>query len=205
MQRQIERVHRFWFGDDFVTAKGASARRHKWFTESKEFDLEIKRLFNDDLERAGAGAYAAWEDRPDGALALILILDQFPRNIHRGTPRAFAYDGLALASCRRLIDLQRDRELSFMERCFAAMPLQHAEDIGVQKRSQEWFTAWANEAPPGFEEIAANSLRYARLHCEIIAGFGRFPHRNTILGRVSTAEERSYLASSGVDFGQSTG
>jgi len=205
MQQRIRRVHGFWFGDDFVTAKGARAQMHKWFTESKAFDLEIKRSFNDDLERAGAGAYAAWEDSLDGALALILILDQFPRNIHRGTPRAFAYDGMALASCLRLIDLQRDRELSFMERCFAAMPLQHAEDIGVQKRSQEWFTNWANEAPPEFEKIAADSLRYARLHCEIIDRFGRFPHRNAILGRVSTAEERGYLASSGVDFGQSAG
>ena len=205
MQRKIKRIHEFWFGDDFTTVEGVEARRQKWFAGSKEFDHEIKRLFSGDLERAAAGEYAAWEDTSGGALALILVLDQFPRNIHRGAPHAFACDGPALALCLRMIEAGRDRELLFMERMFVAMPLQHAEDAAVQKRSDEWFTQWASEAPPGFEELAADSLQYAKLHGEIIYRFGRFPHRNAILGRESTAEESAYLESSGMDFGQSAG
>ncbi len=161
-----------------------------WFAKSDSFDALLRDQFVGVLDEALTGAFDDWAEEPDGALALILLLDQFPRNIHRGSARAFACDAKALAVCQQTMahgfDLLLDRTL----RMFAYLPLEHAEDLAMQE------LAIARMATLGNPEL----VYYARLHYAVVERFGRFPHRNEILGRPSTAEEERYLASGGLRF-----
>ena len=148
------------------------------------------------------GALDGWAGTPPGRLALVVLLDQMPRNIHRGSPGAFAHDAEAAAHCVAGIDSGQDRSLHPVERIFLYMPLQHAEDRGLQRRSVEQFESLAAEADEAWRDYFAENVRYARLHHDIVERFGRFPHRNRILGRESTEEERRYLADGAPTFGQ---
>jgi uncharacterized protein (DUF924 family) len=198
-------IHTLWFGDALVSPSKAEQRLRFWFNPSREEDAEIGRRFAPALAEAARGAYDPWEREPRGALALAIALDQFPRNIHRATPAAFAHDARALGVARRALDAGHFSALHLLERAFLLMPFQHCENLKCQRAGMEWYERMASEAPPEWEKVTAGFMHYARLHLAIIERFGRFPHRNRILGRESTEAELEYLRSNTESFGQSAG
>jgi uncharacterized protein (DUF924 family) len=184
----------FWFGAPGSLEAGKP--RREWFVKQDAFDALVRARFGATIEQALAGGLREWDDEgPQGTLARILVLDQFTRNAHRDTPMAFAGDALALAAARRLVDSGADRQLPPLQRAFVYMPFEHAEDAYMQERAVELFGVLAAEHP-GFEEM----LDYAHRHRGVIARFGRFPHRNAILGRASTPEETEFLRQPGSRF-----
>jgi len=184
-------VLQFWFGEPGSAESLRS--RDLWFTKSEATDRLIADRFGAIVEDAILGKHDVWAASPRGALALILVLDQFTRNIFRGTPRAFAGDARALALATRLVDTARDLALAPMERWFVYMPFEHSERLVDQYESVRLF-----------ERLAADGLDapldWARRHFDVVARFGRFPHRNAILGRESTPEEAEYLKQPGSGF-----
>lgn len=178
----------FWFGPP------PHGRRDVWFRKDPAFDAAILGTFGDDVEAALAGAFAGWCTTPHGALARVILLDQFTRNIYRDTARAFAGDAAALAMSIDAVARGFDRALGFYERWFLYMPFEHAEDPGMQQRSLELFGALSDEmGDPG-------AVSWAEKHAAVIRRFGRYPHRNAILGRSSTPEEIVFLAEPGSGF-----
>jgi uncharacterized protein (DUF924 family) len=177
----------FWFGAPDSRERGRP--RKSWFQKSEPFDAEIRRRFLALWERAARGELGRWQETPLASLALVVTLDQFPRNMFRGTARAFASDSRALAAARSMIAVEFDRLLSPVERVFAYLPFTHAEDLAAQRRSLALFHG-----------LEPESVRSAARHHEIIARFGRFPHRNAVLGRQSTPEEAEFLKQPGSSF-----
>jgi uncharacterized protein (DUF924 family) len=167
----------FWFGQD----------RKAWFEKNPAFDEEIRARFLALYEQAAAGELAGWQHAPESCLALVILLDQFPRNMFRAAARAFAADPLALAAARRIVERGWDREMSEDERTFAYLPFEHSESLEDQETSLRLFAGSAN-------------YEWARRHWEIIRRFGRFPHRNAALGRISTPEEIEFLKQPGAGF-----
>jgi uncharacterized protein (DUF924 family) len=184
----------FWFGAPGSETAGKT--RREWFVKNDAFDEQIRQRFGATISQAVAGGLREWdEEGPQGTLARILVLDQFTRNAHRNTPAAFEGDALALAAARQLTDGGAHKELPPLLRAFAYMPFEHAEDAHMQARAVELFTELAAENP-GFDDM----LDYAHRHRGVIARFGRFPHRNPILGRASTPEEIEFLRQPGSRF-----
>ncbi len=188
----------FWIGDpDDVSAL---KERHKlWFGKSAATDAEIRFKFLPLVELLSAGPLAeAWS--VSGArtrLAAIIALDQFSRNLFRDHPRAFAQDMLARKLCKDGLTAGDDRMLKETERIFFYLPLEHSEDRGDQARAVELFEALHRDARPDFIGLAKSTLDFARRHKEVIDRFGHFPHRNDVVGRSSTAEERAYVSNHG--------
>jgi len=182
----------FWFGAPDSSERGRS--RKCWFVKDAAFDAEIRSRFLPLYERAAAGSLADWECTPLAALALAVVLDQFPRNMFRGQARAFAADVLAQRVARRMVEQGFDALLRPVERWFVYLPFEHAEDLAAQRRSLALFGGLAADAG------SAGTIDYAGRHYEIIARFGRFPHRNAILGRASTPEEVEFLSRPGSSF-----
>jgi uncharacterized protein (DUF924 family) len=180
-------VLRFWFGD-------SAGARAEWFRKDAAFDDAIRQRFGDAVEAALGGGYEGWRGEPRGALALTILLDQFTRNIFRDTPRMFAGDARALAVAAAVVDAGRDRELGRYERQFLYLPFEHAEDLAAQERSLELFGRLAHE------EGLPDPLGWAEKHAAIVRRFGRYPHRNAILGRLSTPEELAFLREPGSSF-----
>lgn len=164
----------FWFSERM---------RPSWFAKSDEIDAEIRQDFTQTYEAAHAGELNHWMDRPHDALALAIVLDQFPRNIFRGSARSFESNDLALRVAYTALDRGHDAEVTAEERQFFYLPLMHSEELADQERSVTLYEALGDE----------NSLKFAREHRDIVARFGRFPHRNAILGRDSTPEETEFL------------
>jgi uncharacterized protein (DUF924 family) len=162
--------------------------------KSDDFDREIRERFAALWEAAAGGGLRSWQSTPLAALALVLVLDQFPRNLFRGTARAFASDALALEAARTMVDRRFDALLRPVERVFVYLPFEHAEDLGSQRRAVELFSAVEGGVLDG------SYADYARRHCDVIARFGRFPHRNELLGRASTPEEIEFLKQPGSRF-----
>ena len=184
----------FWFGAPGSAAHGQPQRA--WFVKNDDFDATIRARFGAAIDAALAGGLREWDDEgPQGVLARILVLDQFTRNAHRDTPRSFEGDALALAAARQLVDSGADKALAPLQRAFVYMPFEHAEDAYMQERAVELFSVLAAEYP-GFDDM----LDYAHRHRGVIARFGRFPHRNAILGRASTPEEAAFLRQPGSRF-----
>jgi uncharacterized protein (DUF924 family) len=175
----------FWFGPP--GDPGRETHRDIWFKSTPEHDATLRRLFLADHEQAACGALAAWEDSCDSALALLLLLDQIPRNIFRGTPRAYATDAAARAAADRAMEKGFDARVPPAWRKFFYMPLHHSESAADQRRSIALMQAVPNDP------ARADNVRYAGRYLEIIERFGRFPHRNAVLGRASTAEELAFL------------
>jgi uncharacterized protein (DUF924 family) len=186
-----EDVHRFWFGSPGEPHD--QQPRALWFTKSDATDRAIAQRFGATVEAALAGELDGWAASPRTALALIVVLDQFTRNIFRGTPRAFAGDARALAIAKRLVDSGLDLALTPIERWFVYMPFEHSECLDDQVEALRLF---ARLAAAGVD----SPLEWARRHYDIIARFGRFPHRNAILGRASTPEEIEFLKKPGSAF-----
>jgi uncharacterized protein (DUF924 family) len=189
-----QQVLDFWFGAPGTVGYGQA--RREWFVKQPAFDAEIRERFGALIDAAIQGGLRDWDEAgPQGVLARILLLDQFTRNAYRDTPAAFAGDALALAAAQALVDAGADRHLLPVQRSFVYMPFEHAEDAFMQERAVELFSRLAAEQP-GFE----SSLDYAHRHRGVIARFGRFPHRNAILGRASTPEEIEFLQQHGARF-----
>lgn len=178
----------FWFGEPPLV------ERSVWFRKDPAFDAGIRGRFGAAVAAARAGAFGEWCHDPHGALARVVLLDQFTRNIYRDTPEAFSADERALATADDAIAKGFDRLLDCYERWFLYMPFVHSEDRAMQERSVALFTALAAEA--GLD----SPLPWAKRHAEVIRRFGRFPHRNAVLGRASTSEELAFLATPGSTF-----
>lgn len=159
----------------------------RWFKPDADFDREIRERFLVTHEAAAMAKLSDWERSPEGALALLLLLDQFPRNMFRGTPRAFAADASAREVARRALDRGFDKQVDPQMRSFFYLPFMHSEDISDQERCLALYRALGNE----------DGIKYAEIHLDAIRRFGRFPHRNEILGRTSTADEIAYLDDGG--------
>ena len=198
-------VRRFWFGRLPLRPDGVTERLTLWFgsgPEEQQTDELVRARFSGLVERAAAGELSTWADSPRRRLSLILLLDQFPRHVYRGTGRAFATDREALGLALSGMQSAADAALTPVERIFFYMPLQHAEVRDAQEESVAAYRRLLNEAPAELEKLFASSLEYAEQHRSIVARFGRFPHRNRALGRANTAEEEAYLAEGGQHFGQ---
>ncbi|MES2959475.1 MAG: DUF924 family protein [Pseudomonadota bacterium] len=186
----------FWFGapDD----PGHAQTRPQWFRKDDTFDAAIAERFGSLIERALNGAIDDWAAPPLAplpALARVIVLDQFTRNAFRGSVRAFAGDALALQTARALVASGLDRELSGVQRQFCYLPFEHAEDLAHQHTSLQLFEQLGRDEP-----ALAGLLEWAQRHHDIVARFGRFPHRNALLGRASTAEEIAFLQQPGSSF-----
>ena len=187
-----EEVLGFWFGAPDSPEFGRP--RPAWFVKSAEFDALIRDRFLATYEAAASGALDDWSARPLAALALAVALDQFPRNMFRGTQRAFAADAHALAVARGAVGRGYDEVLLPVQRWFVYLPFEHAEDLAAQRESLRLFERLAVDA------AGARTLTYAMRHYAVIERFGRFPHRNAILGRESSPEELAFLAQPGSSF-----
>ncbi len=198
MNRSMERIEavlRYWHGDLLgPQAPPAEEVSRRWFTRSGETDAEIRRSFGGDLERAIAGGLDIWAETPEGRLALIVLLDQFTRKCFRDSAEAFAQDGVAQRLAAEGIAIGHDRELAVNRRLFFYMPLMHAENLALQNEGLRRFEALEAEAQGEFKKLAEAQVKYARHHRRVIERFGRFPHRNALLGRASTPEEEAHLA-----------
>jgi len=190
-------VLEFWLGDARRDPGAVADRVECWFQSDRALDAEVRERFAPWVERAAAGELDAWKATPEGLLALVILLDQFPRNLHRGTADAFVHDAAALALCREAIETGADRALAPVERSFLYLPLEHAEDREAQAHCVRAFEGLAGGCAPAWRGAVENFLGYARAHHEVIERFGRFPHRNAALGRASTPEEERYLAEGG--------
>lgn len=200
--RRIEAALTFWFQGQALSAPRIERRMHIWFGEDPAFDHEIEREFRHDVEAASAGRLIHWADAPRGRLALILLLDQFRRNIYRGTAAAFSHDRMALELCMGGLLDNKDNALAPIEKVFFYMPLQHAESRPAQARSLALYARLAGTVTPACRKLFERIAQFAELHARIIQTFGRFPHRNALLGRENTAAEIEYLAGDAPDFGQ---
>lgn len=189
-----ERLLRFWFADAASDDDAAARRIGTWFTADDAFDGACRGAFADWPDRARRGDFAPWRETPRGALALVIALDQLPRNLFRGTSRAFAYDEAARGVASAAVESGFDRVLAAIEASFLYLPFEHAEDAALQERSVALFEALCARAPAPLTAAFASFADYARRHHDVIARFGRFPHRNAPLGRASTAAESAWLA-----------
>lgn len=192
-RQDAQEVLDFWFG-----APGSSlhdTNRVEWFRKDSAFDESIRARFGARIEQGLRGELEAWAVAPESALAQVIVLDQFTRNAFRDTPRAFAGDSRALAAASAMVGARQDEALSPIQRSFVYLPFEHAEGIAMQEESVRLFTRLVAVAP-----AMANSFEYAQRHHAIVQRFGRFPHRNRILGRQSTAQELEFLKEPGSGF-----
>jgi uncharacterized protein (DUF924 family) len=207
-ERRAQDVLDFWFGRDPTDPRTLTQHMRMWFGGNDP--PEVRRLRDDDIERrfgdlvlrAARGELDAWASSPHRRLALILLQDQFPRNIYRGTAQAFELDEHALALALSGMQTGADAALTTVERIFFYMPLQHAESMAVQEESVLAYSRLFDEATAPLRDAFASTLEFARLHRDIVQRFGRFPHRNAVLERTSSPEERSFLREQHDHFGQ---
>lgn len=192
-------VLKFWFGTDQLDAPSDELHQQLWFTRSTAFDSEIEERFGHLVESALAGELHQWRDSLAGELALVLLCDQFSRNIYRGTARAFAGDPLALEVALAVIGRGDDSKLGLFQRAFLGMPLEHAESEEMQRRSIDHFNRLRMDYLNGAigAAQAESFYQYALAHQKVIDEFGRYPHRNASLGRESTAAEEAWLEQGG--------
>ena len=189
---QANQILDFWFGKPDEADYGKS--RKVWFTKKPEFDQEVRSRFVIDYQQAAAGHLDDWKASPLGCLALIILLDQFPRNMFRGQPQAFATDPQSLAYAHHTVTQGFDKELLPIQRCFVYLPFEHSENLAHQRQAIELFSTLKD-----YPECASG-VDYAHRHLKVIERFGRFPHRNEILGRETTPEEAEFLKQPGSSF-----
>lgn len=194
-------VLEFWFCDE-STGRLDLPQSKRWFMGGEALDAELRERFSEAVERARSGHLDHWLTSPSGALALIVLLDQFNRNIHRGTAAAFAADAKALTACHHALAMHYTDALPLTQRMFCYLPLEHAESAESQVLSLALFEELARVAPDELQEFAAGLVQYAREHKEIIDRFGRYPYRNEVLGRQSTQQELDWLQLENKRFGQ---
>ncbi|HLO83490.1 MAG TPA: DUF924 family protein [Nostocaceae cyanobacterium] len=189
---QATTILEFWFG--YPDAPDYGKPRQFWFNKSPKFDQEIRVKFLEDYQKAAAGQLDDWINTPQTCLALILLLDQFPRNLFRDTPQAFATDWEAVSAAKHAVAQGYDQQLLPVQRWFIYLPLEHSENLEDQRQCVKLFQQL------GDDPVSAEVIQYALRHKEIIEKFGRFPHRNKILGRKSTVYEEEFLKQPGSSF-----
>lgn len=201
MVAQYQEVLDFWFGEigEEVTV---TDRNKLWFRGGEETDQLIAQRFRHLVSQAGAGELSHWTKEPKGTLALIILLDQFTRNIYRGLSAAFRYDSLALALCKRGLAKNQDLQLTPIERVFFYLPLEHSEAIEDQEEAVFRFERLRQVVTPTHIDTFDSFYQYAVSHHDVVKRFGRFPHRNAAFGRLSTQEELEWLHGGGQRFGQ---
>ncbi len=192
---RVEEILRFWFGDPADPNSEYGQQRQAWFKKDPAFDDTIRQRFLADVERAIAGDLDEWRQGPRSCLALVLLLDQFPRNLFRGDARCFRGDRAALTTAYYALDRGYDQQVLPVEGMFFYLPLEHSENLNDQNRSVELVRS-LHAAHPEFE----STLHHAIRHWDVIQRFGRFPHRNEILGRKTTPKEAAFLQQPGSRF-----
>ncbi|MCE5316771.1 MAG: DUF924 domain-containing protein [Parachlamydia sp.] len=192
---RIVEILQFWFGPLKNSEEYAEDRNTLWFSANEVFDAEIRQRYESMIQEASQ-SLLDWKGTPQGRLGLILLLDQFTRNAYRNTPQAFACDALAQQVALEGIARGDDLQLRPIERCFFYLPLEHAEDLALQELSIAKFDHLVSDLPESQREDYQGYADYAGHHYRIIKRFGRFPHRNAILGRESTQDEVQYLTGS---------
>lgn len=190
----------FWFGSSDLSAFATPERQQRWFGGGPTFDRQIADEFAAVLEHPEV--VTGWSGALAGSLAAILVLDQFPRNVWRGTARAFAYDALAREVADAVVERGLDRLAGLHQRAFLYLPFEHDEDLTAQDRAVALFTALAGDVPDAQADAARFYLRFALEHRNVIRRFGRFPGRNAALGRSDTPEEIAWRTSGGSGWGQ---
>lgn len=200
MEFLAEKILTFWFGDIDETGAVDKEVSKRWFVKDQQFDDQVKRVFGSYLETGVMGAYDRWIHEPGGLAALIVMLDQFPRQIFRNRPEGFVYDPKALSLSLFGIENECYLKTRTYYGNFILMPTMHSEDLKVQDLGVSSFKSLLDVAEPGAKNDIANALEYAIKHRDIIAKFGRFPHRNAILNRESTSEEIEFLKTPGSSF-----
>lgn len=192
----------FWFSGCELDSPQLDSRMDRWFGADGDFDDRIRREFGDLITLAADGELDHWASEPKGRLALIILLDQFPRNIYRGKAEAFSNDIKALKLTIEGTVNRDHKHLNPVERMFFFMPLQHSESLKIQEKSVSIFRALAAAVPGTLHETFQMTAQFAELHHDIVAEFGRFPHRNAALGRPNSNAESAYLAGESNSFGQ---
>jgi uncharacterized protein (DUF924 family) len=187
-----DEILEFWFGESEDAAQRPD-RMQLWFGGGDEVDRKIRERFGATLEQARSGAFDDWAETARGRLALIVLIDQFSRNVYRGSAEAFSKDALALRLARDGLDNGHYAQLSCFEQLFFVMPLEHAEDLVQQERAVALYEAWAKALPAPLESLGKTVVDFARMHRDVIARFGRFPTRNQALGRASTPSEEAHV------------
>lgn len=192
-----EQVLDFWFGGDDASEEVQAKLAARWFVRDDAFDAQIGTRFGNLIDSAISGELEAWNRSPRSWLASLLLLDQFPRNLYRDSALAFSGDDKARRIALAGIERGNDLALPVRYRAFAYLPLEHAEDLPLQLRCVALFEALASDPEAVPAEIYTQYLGYAQRHCDVIRRFGRFPHRNPVLGRTSTPDEQAYLDAGG--------
>jgi uncharacterized protein (DUF924 family) len=183
----VQEILQFWFGETLQPRK-------EWFQKTPEFDVEIRSRFLSIYEQAATNQLDSWVNLPESCLALVIVLDQFPRNLFRGQPQTFATDARALTVAQIAVEQGFDRQLPGVQRFFFYLPFEHSENLDHQNQAVQFFEQFQND--PDLQD----TYDYALRHRAVIARFGRFPHRNAILGRESTPEEIEFLKQPGSSF-----
>ena len=198
--KSAEEVLDFWFGQLDEEGRARPEVSQRWFQKSDAFDEEIRRRFEGLYEEIAAGEHREWLQSPRGRLAYVIVLDQFSRNMFRDTPKMYALDDTALEVALEGIEADEEQQLAFAERPFLYMPLMHSESLEMQERCVELFEQFRDELQGEKRERIEYNLTYAVDHLKIVERFGRFPHRNQILGRPSSEEEIEFLKQPGSSF-----
>ena len=193
MSAEYDDLLDYWFAGAEESPQLAGERGRFWFGSSDEVDAEICERFGGRVRAAMRGELGGWLETPRGTVALLLLLDQFTRNVFRGTSEAFSADPLALEVASSLIDSGREEELPWVYRALLHLPFEHSESIHDQRRCVELCRAAAAAAPPEWKELMTGYIQWSVGHLEVVERFGRFPHRNEVLGRESAPEEVEYL------------
>lgn len=198
----IRQVLDFWFSGETHDSPQLDVRMDRWFDSDEKLDGQVRVQFAELIQMASDGELSDWKVSAEGRLALIIVIDQFRRNIYRGTACAFAKDTMALELCLEGIEAGCPKDLTPIQNLFLFMPMQHAESLEIQKKSLEIYLSLAEGVTDTMRETFMTTAQFAELHHDIVAEFGRFPHRNRMLGRLDTPAEARYLAGDSPSFGQ---
>ena len=201
-EKTVKKILNFWFGEMKYNSLPDTKKQKMWWIKDKKIDNLIKKKFEKHLILAKSIKFDEIKENPKEILAFVILLDQFSRNIYRDSPRSFAHDNIALKIVLKGIQKGIDKKMKAVERVFFYMPLMHSEDIEVQEKSVECFSGLEVEFKDNddFAHLVTQNRKYAVLHYDIIQKFGRYPHRNKILGRKSTSEEMEFLKGPGSSF-----
>ncbi len=197
-----EDIIEFWFGNALDSPEAARNRSKFWYVLNSDTDNEIRRQFGLTLEAVRKGDLTGWEESPEGALALVILLDQFSRNLFRGDARAYSGDELALVIAKRAIQSGWDLKLPGLYRLFLYHPFHHSEQLADQENAAALFQDVEDQSPPHWRELLRGFTRFAVHHRDVIARFGRFPHRNKTLRRSNKEKEKAYLDDDARRYGQ---
>lgn len=200
MSMGFEEVLSFWIGPLNAHGQADAAQRERWWKKDSAFDEEIRSRFLETHRSLHAGKHQDWLKDARGTVAYVIVLDQLSRNMFRDTPAMFASDELALSAARAAVKQSMDRELRGDERTFLYMPFMHAEDLAMQEQCVQLFEQFRDGSDEPLRSALDGNLKFAIQHRDIVARFGRFPHRNEILGRPSSAQEREFLTQPGSSF-----